>query len=1150
MTGNLLGEKFDKYVFDQINQRQKLSGKGYQGVASKNLNSDDQILLNNNNSFLKLASGINIFQPTPEVTKKDIAGNEDIQQEEVSTRYGTTTDNDAVAANDAVVDNINEQIKENNKLQSEAAKKKLSRLGLSENEIKQLGQGNTLAKSAVLFSGLSSLSKNTLQQRKGISKSLSKWNPDSVYGLGGNKFGKQPMPGVISAEIKCLNRGSIRSATVEIKAHNQFQFDLLELLYMRLGYTMLLEWGHMNYVDNRGKRQKVGTTLTETLFFKNEARDQNEILEKIQEQRVNYQGNVDAFFGRVTNFSWQFSKDGTYDITLELYTLGDIVESLAINVPVSTPPVLEANKDKTKNIANYTILEKWMDSYIASYGQNAISGNGKYINLTSINYDGGTYVYKKRNGWDKDNRYYCTFKELLLKIVEYCIPLIVGKTTYPMVNFDLDETYNIVSAQPNQISFDLETCFVKPRNFMGLNPLSTITNSNIKDYFVLDTENKMDLYYGQLMNCYLNFKFIKQQLKKNIGKDGKLTLYKFLVGICDGVNSALGDVNKIQPIIKNGNQIVFIDQVQVKGNESILKKLIPTIPKLTEYPFELYGFNQDKSNFINSFSFESKIDSKMATSLAIGATAGNSQTSMNDGTAFASWNTGLQDRFSNEIIPPSNIIDTEALEKAEELKTDEELRELFEGDGTTWYNDIFRDEDTRSGTIASTGYVFGRSTFEEFKTAYKQWLIQNPITQTKEGFASEPRSSQYSTYLAAALGGKAPGIAQDFGPLDAQYLNIENTDFFNQLKQSFKDYIKKRDEKIFRVTNSASGQDGFIPLNLSIDMFGLAGIKIYQKLPINTRFLPSQYTAGGTKDTLDFQIESVDHSISNNRWNTKITTLSIPRNTPTNVKIIDNSLFSFLGVDTPADFDSYIKKTPWSACFISYLASSTGVNFPLRSAHRQYASTIRAGGAGWKAFIPTRYMPNLPNGNFNQQLNSNLNPTNLTVYGENGFKGIQVGDIIVKNRSGNTLNFFTNPYEGNTHGDIVVEVGETQITVIGGNVGINGNVDKRYYQIEKEDVNVDYGSQGDEDYTTEGAISTSTGQGKLVFVGLRCDNQSEALKMVAKAKEEYELWKSKGWGDDSNPAAFPTVAKYYDSVPLFYPSLSNEIQTSATGSTT
>jgi hypothetical protein len=243
-----------------------------------------------------------------------------------------------------------------------------------------------------------------------------------------------------------------------------------------------------------------------------------------------------------------------------------------------------------------------------------------------------------------------------------------------------------------------------------------LTKNYIKDYFVLNKENKKDLYYGQLMNCYLNFKFIKQQLKKNVGKDGKLTLYKFLVGICDGINSALGDVNKIQPIIKDGNKIVFIDQVQPKGNESIIKKLIPTISKLTEYPFELYGFNQNKSNFVNSFSFESKIDAKLSTSLAIGATAGNSQTSLNDGTAFSSWNTGLQDRFAKEIIPPSNNIETGSLDKAEEEKTEEELKEIFNRDGFEDGIMIGLDEPTRSGTLEENGFYFPRSTFAEFKT--------------------------------------------------------------------------------------------------------------------------------------------------------------------------------------------------------------------------------------------------------------------------------------------------------------------------------------------------------------------------------------------------------------------------------------------------
>ena len=122
MTGNLIGEKFNQYVFEQINQRQILYGKGYQGEASKNLKPDDQILINNNNSFLKLASGINIFQPQPEVTKKELEGSGELVTEELliqgpvqessasddffsftqNTTLGTVTDNDAVAANNAI----------------------------------------------------------------------------------------------------------------------------------------------------------------------------------------------------------------------------------------------------------------------------------------------------------------------------------------------------------------------------------------------------------------------------------------------------------------------------------------------------------------------------------------------------------------------------------------------------------------------------------------------------------------------------------------------------------------------------------------------------------------------------------------------------------------------------------------------------------------------------------------------------------------------------------------------------------------------------------------------------------------------------------------------------------------------------------------
>ena len=1170
MTGNLIGEKFDQYVFDQINQRQILYGKGYKGRASSNLTPDNQILINNNSSFLKLASGINLFQPKAEVTKDDLE--EGVLEDERSYqgRGSYTVDNEAIKKNAEILSDINEQIKENNKLQSKAAKTKLNRLGLSPSDVRRLGQGNILAKSAVLFAGMSSLEKGVLKQRKGISESLNTWNTDSVYGLGGKKFGKQPMPGIISAEIKCVNRGSIRSATIQLKAFNQFQFDLLELLYLRLGYTMLLEWGHINYIDRNSKKQTVGTTLTENLFFENQDRDQNEVLEKIQAQRQDYEGNVDAFFGRVTNFSWKFAPDGTYDITLELYTLGDVVESLSINVPSSSPATFTGTEEQKKQskIGGYTVLDKWMDSYMAEYSDEAVTGGGRYINLLALNTNLGqnqysnTYSYKNKDGWDGDNKYYCTFGELLNKIVEYCIPLVVGKTTYPMVNFDFDNTLNIVSAQPNQISYDLETCFIKPNPFFNIpdaniyvNPLGFLGkgDSRVKEYFVLSKIQKTDIYYGKLMNCYINFKFIKKQLKSNIGKDGKLTLYKFLTGLCDGVNSALGDVNMIQPIIKNGNTIVFVDQVQPKGNDQILKSLIPSIPKIKEHPFELYGFNKDKSNFVNSFSFESKIDSNLATSLAIGATAGNSQTSMVDGTAFSSWNTGLQDRFSKEIIPPTTIIDTEALSKKQEEIEDEELEKLFNGDGTTWYNDILRAEDTRSGTLPKTGFYFPRSTFTEFKSLYKQWLIENPTKQTKEGFLAEPKENNYATYLAKNLSGTIVKAGVNFGSNDATYLNISNKDNYTQLKQAFKNYIQKRDEKIFRVTNTASQREGFIPLNLSIDMLGLSGMKIYQKLPIVTRFLPSQYS--GVSDTIDFIIESVDHTISSNKWDTKVNTLSIPPSATTDVQIIDDSLFTFLDIPKDETFAQYVNRVAWSACFISYLAKSTGVKFPYKSAHWAYCESARAGTvysnnrnnkttstAGWSAFDPRAGFNKNSTILQTQDLSYELFNYGKTVYYPNSipdvkdtFRGVRVGDIIVSNRD-NNLDFTTTPYSGFTHGDIITEINGNTVTVVGGNV--SSKVRTSTYQISKSIIE----TSGDRTskYLTDGAIigkrSTASSDADTIFCALRANNEVDALKMVAKAKEELKKWTDNGWVE-SNSASFPSLDSYYDSVDMRRPDL-------------
>ncbi len=607
MTGNLIGEQFDTYVFDQIRARQELSGAGF-GSALK---SSDQIQVQNNkNAFIKLASGVNFFQQTVIPTERECgatAGRGDLDEDDTVCRSDNQEYTGLSEGGKEKYKLISEQIKENNKLQLKAANLKLRNLGLSNTQIKQLGSEETLAKKAILFGGLGELSGGKITQRTGISFTDSIWNPTKAYGLGGNQFGKQPMPGVTSAKIDCINRGSIRSATIQLKAYNTFQFQLIELLYLRLGFTMMLEWGNNKFVNNVGNLEQLQTTLIEDMFFNNQGYSQLDVLKQIEVYRKKYSGNYDGFFGRVTNFSWDFAPDGTYNITLNLSTLGDIIESLQINLP-SPINSFGANADGETNAEN--TIEQWLNDFVKNDTKNfAAWSEGKYMNLKSGNYvEHQTFnqYYNeqynslsrdtKRNlnrgkakekfkakqkenyeaaikdnsiitgklsvteGMTKENSYFVTFGELLSQIYDCILPRVENQNAVPILAMGLDEKLNVISAQPNQVSFDLNTCFIKPVFYApGVRPPDSVQKSWMKDFFVQEKIGTDDLFYGQLLNVYLNFEFIKKTLTRNIDKEGTLSLFKFLEGVCDGINRSLGSVQKIEPIINNElNEIVFI----------------------------------------------------------------------------------------------------------------------------------------------------------------------------------------------------------------------------------------------------------------------------------------------------------------------------------------------------------------------------------------------------------------------------------------------------------------------------------------------------------------------------------------------------------------------------------------------------------------
>lgn len=148
---------------------------------------------------------------------------------------------------------------------------------------------------------------------------------DSTYG-----FGHRPKPGILDMSIHSHNRfGSLRTAVVKFQCWTREQMDALEILFMRPGYSVLLEWGHSKIlkVDGSGViDMDAGINL-----YQDGLDTATAIRNRIVSKRDELQYGYDAILGVIKNFSWQLRPDGGYDCTTHLVTSGEIIESYKAN---------------------------------------------------------------------------------------------------------------------------------------------------------------------------------------------------------------------------------------------------------------------------------------------------------------------------------------------------------------------------------------------------------------------------------------------------------------------------------------------------------------------------------------------------------------------------------------------------------------------------------------------------------------------------------------------------------------------------------------------------------------------------------------------------------------------------------------------------
>jgi hypothetical protein len=225
---------------------------------------------------------------------------------------------------------------------------------------------NTKAKQYVLLGG-TLLDNDTL--RAGVGNRTKAYSTTTPSGKP-NRLGVRPMPGITSIDIKSLSAyGSLREVTVNFQCWDIRQLEDLELLYMRPGYTVLVEWGWLPYLDNNGQLvNSVPKFYDDILNGSNLKR--SDIFDALHKKCLDSGGNYDAMYGYIKNYQWSARADGGYDCQATVISTGEVIESLKVNYVRA-------------DLANYNL---YVSGSVPSFGflQEAFTDQGNFSNISEL----------------------------------------------------------------------------------------------------------------------------------------------------------------------------------------------------------------------------------------------------------------------------------------------------------------------------------------------------------------------------------------------------------------------------------------------------------------------------------------------------------------------------------------------------------------------------------------------------------------------------------------------------------------------------------------------------------------------------------------------------------------------------------------------
>lgn len=474
--------------------------------------------------------------------------------------------------------------------------------------------GNTsLAASNILMGG--TLLKDSVQ-RKGILSEDASYDKDANLGF-------RPMAGISSVEVASQNTfGTLREAKISFRCWTLEQLDIMEKLYMRPGFHVLLEWGESLYFKN--KEESLTTSIKTISNFFNPSVSYEKLQKDIESLKKDSSHNYDAMLGVVKNFSWSYNIDGGYDCSTILISRGDLIQSVRLAM---FPPITESsyNKSIITNILEEIKVQasngvrKLSDIDFSKIGISSLTRFDDFNNPILTTKRSITHQTADESSTE-DKISYITLSGLS-SILNNTYSLVNGAEHY--VKFSEANSYEFYSF-PDHFSVNPKVCIIR-----NSTEASTLFNLSNPYSFVEGMDTTPSMISNNILGMFVSVEYLLQLSNSFIDSDQSSSLFDFLKKVLDDINRSLGSVNELDIHYEEEDSTYYIVDRKNTPNK------VSTI--------QLSGLG----SFTTNISLTSRITSNLSSMIAIAAQATSAGVNSNFSDEYArylKWSEGLNDR--------------------------------------------------------------------------------------------------------------------------------------------------------------------------------------------------------------------------------------------------------------------------------------------------------------------------------------------------------------------------------------------------------------------------------------------------------------------------------------------------------------------------